>query len=292
MCNKPVFPRERALGLDLPCHTTCFRCASCSSTLSQRSFGLVGGRMFCPAHLQEANEQAANQMVAERDPAHTRTCTICDTPRAASWFAPELCAHVSSICVECCSRHVQAQLQDGVFEIPCVAQGAGCQWRGEEIQLVARFSRLVPPDAAVSDTAVAVALRQLRTQRYLQLPYFRWCRNPACEDCMVGSPDRPRMECSSCGLYTCLNHEDVDHVGETCAQYDERTRLQRAAEEQASVGMVSNGIDTKPCPRCHANIYKDGGCRHMTCRCGHEFFWCCLRAYRDPAEARLHNQQC
>jgi ariadne-1 len=39
-------------------------------------------------------------------------------------------------------------------------------------------------------------------------------------------------------------------------------------------------------------IERNGGCMHMTCRCGHEFFWCCLRAYRNESEAREHRRHC
>ncbi|CAE8695961.1 unnamed protein product [Polarella glacialis] len=33
----------------------------------------------------------------------------------------------------------------------------------------------------------------------------------------------------------------------------------------------------KCCPRCGVVIEKDGGCDHMTCRCGHRFSWSTLR---------------
>lgn len=36
---------------------------------------------------------------------------------------------------------------------------------------------------------------------------------------------------------------------------------------------------TKLCPQCCRVILKDGGCDHMTCPCGHEFWWSTLRPY-------------
>jgi ariadne-1 len=36
----------------------------------------------------------------------------------------------------------------------------------------------------------------------------------------------------------------------------------------------------KACPKCHAQIEKDGGCDHMTCRCRHEFYWSTLLPYK------------
>lgn len=38
----------------------------------------------------------------------------------------------------------------------------------------------------------------------------------------------------------------------------------------------------KACPRCHSQIEKNGGCDHMTCLCGYEFFWTTLLPYRKP----------
>jgi len=38
--------------------------------------------------------------------------------------------------------------------------------------------------------------------------------------------------------------------------------------------------EIKACPSCGVQIEKNGGCNHMTCRCGHEFFWTTLLPYR------------
>lgn len=43
---------------------------------------------------------------------------------------------------------------------------------------------------------------------------------------------------------------------------------------------IDSLTDTKACPRCSAPIEKNGGCDHMTCRCGYEFWWSTLNAYR------------
>lgn len=40
------------------------------------------------------------------------------------------------------------------------------------------------------------------------------------------------------------------------------------------------GEVAKRCPACGEHIIKNGGCDHMTCRCGHEFWWTTLQPYR------------
>jgi len=49
-------------------------------------------------------------------------------------------------------------------------------------------------------------------------------------------------------------------------------------EEAASTGELPSEV--KKCPSCSWPIEKNGGCDHMTCRCGHEFFWTTLLPYR------------
>jgi len=41
-----------------------------------------------------------------------------------------------------------------------------------------------------------------------------------------------------------------------------------------------SGLEMKQCPGCGEHIIKNGGCDHMTCRCGHEFWWTTLGPYR------------
>merc|ERR1712232_118274 len=40
------------------------------------------------------------------------------------------------------------------------------------------------------------------------------------------------------------------------------------------------GVRVKKCPKCEEYIEKNGGCDHMSCRCGHEFWWTTLKPYR------------
>ena len=48
------------------------------------------------------------------------------------------------------------------------------------------------------------------------------------------------------------------------------------SEENGKLWMEAN---TKYCPR-KKKIYKDGGCMHMSCKCGYEFCWLCLKSWR------------
>jgi len=57
----------------------------------------------------------------------------------------------------------------------------------------------------------------------------------------------------------------------------EETELPEGEEvAEASVA----GVKVKRCPKCNEYIEKNGGCDHMTCRCGHEFSWQTRKPWR------------
>lgn len=39
-------------------------------------------------------------------------------------------------------------------------------------------------------------------------------------------------------------------------------------------------VNTKRCPKCEKRIDKNGGCNHMSCPCGHQFCWICMKNWK------------
>jgi hypothetical protein len=44
----------------------------------------------------------------------------------------------------------------------------------------------------------------------------------------------------------------------------------------------------KKCPKCHVAIVKDGGCNHVTCRCGCHLCYACMAVFATPGECYSH----
>ncbi|KNC56271.1 uncharacterized protein AMSG_02240 [Thecamonas trahens ATCC 50062] len=108
-----------------------------------------------------------------------------------------------------------------------------------------------------------------------------WCSNPDCSDAWPVHAATDGVLTCRCTARTCVAHSEPclpRGTGFCC---------------RVSSGDFASTIDACPstikmCPKCDTLIEKNGGCRHMTCVCGHEFFWCCLRPYRQIEAARAH----
>lgn len=49
--------------------------------------------------------------------------------------------------------------------------------------------------------------------------------------------------------------------------------LERQKEDDYKTEQYLSGL--KKCPKCHANVIKNGGCNHISCVCGCHFCWIC-----------------
>jgi hypothetical protein len=75
-----------------------------------------------------------------------------------------------------------------------------------------------------------------------------------------------RATCTKCRIAEfCLKCTRASHGGE-CDRLDE-----------ASEQLIRE--NTRACPRCLAHVEKNGGCNHMSCRCGAHFCWLCNQSY-------------
>ncbi|KAI0125875.1 hypothetical protein BJ170DRAFT_451566 [Xylariales sp. AK1849] len=121
---------------------------------------------------------------------------------------------------------------------------------------------------------------------------FKWCLNPACGSGQIHRAPCPKVKCHACRASLCTHHNLPWHRGETCEQYDRRTRRQRKSVE-ASEKKVKE--ITKSCPQCRRDVEKYSGCDHITCVCGHEWCYICLATYYRDRNSFLqcrHKRDC
>jgi len=99
------------------------------------------------------------------------------------------------------------------------------------------------------------------------------CINPNCQNTLTKKSLGlcGVAECT-CGARICWNCHEEAHAPISCAHLN-KWRLITKEETLQAKWVMEN---TKPCPKCHNRIEKNGGCNHMTCsQCHYEFCWIC-----------------
>ena len=77
------------------------------------------------------------------------------------------------------------------------------------------------------------------------------------------------MTCNHCNRRTCVHCRKRGHAG-ICVDDPVHELLSK---------VLGKG-NAKYCRKCHQLVEKNGGCNHMTCRCGHQWCWRCGSDYK------------
>jgi hypothetical protein len=81
-----------------------------------------------------------------------------------------------------------------------------------------------------------------------------------------------------CPIPTCVGLGYLGHDTVMCFICEHQWPADSGTKPSDAIDILTSS--TKACPRCKEHIEKNGGCDHMTCRCGYEFWWSTLKPYR------------
>ena len=169
-------------------------------------------------------------------------------------------------------------------------------------------------------------------RRLFSSGHYRQCPSRSCSNLLiVDDPAKPSLMCS-CGQRVCSKCLEEYHFPATCDQYKSYvSRLRESGDDLLSISKVGDNTycyiaEGKNCPNCGEFVEKNGGqslpmlnfivitvwtilgCPHMTCKCGNEYCWMCLRRWashnyatcfsipeskhelRSSTKNRLHNK--
>ena len=192
-----------------------------------------------------------------------RACKICAEDKDPVEFPfgialPSSCsAHCQNICQSCLGEFISTDISNKPFNhIGCPV----CDrvWDREFVEVHAKAESI-----HVYHTREALAL-------LVALPEFRLCQSPVCHSGQLHASGaaEPVVTCRDCGFKSCFFHRIPWQEGRTCAEFDKPETVQerraRLAREKADF-QERNGEGAKPCPRCRAPIFKEGGCNAMIC---------------------------
>ncbi|KAK4380750.1 hypothetical protein RND71_002612 [Anisodus tanguticus] len=198
---------------------------------------------------------------------HVINCGICFEEYSIDKVAFATC-NKHPFCKVCCECYISTSINEGG---PNKCLGLRCP---------------KPSCGAMVGESMIIALAsekdRLKYYHYLFQSYvnenknFKWCPAPGCECAVefeIGSEKYDVIcDCFNGFCWNCMeeNHRPVDC--DTIAKW-----ITRNYEEAANTNWIL--AFTKKCPKCDKSIEKHTGCNHMTCRCGYDFCWICLKKW-------------
>ena len=84
--------------------------------------------------------------------------------------------------------------------------------------------------------------------------------------------------CEVCQLFFCVRGCPKPHQGKTCEQ--QKLAEDNVRNDQLFDDMTRNQ-NLKRCQQCGATVERNGGCNHMTCRCGYQFCYVCAARWHS-----------
>jgi len=114
-----------------------------------------------------------------------------------------------------------------------------------------------------------------RFERFLLESYIedndtvKWCPStPHCGNAIRVKGDiYCEVECT-CGCQFCFNCSLQAHSPCSCLMWE--LWIKKCRDESETVNWIT--VNTKPCPKCHKPVEKNGGCNLVACICG-QAFW-------------------
>ncbi|KAI3702486.1 hypothetical protein L6452_28224 [Arctium lappa] len=229
--------------------------------------------------------EAGLPMLESHDPdssvsTSTTMCEICMEDLPSSEKTKMDCGHC--FCNNCWTEHFVVKINEGQSRrIRCMAHKC----------------------FAICDEAI---IRNLVSKRHLDLAekfdrfllesyiednkMVKWCPStPHCGNAIrVEEDEFCEVECS-CGNQFCFSCLCEAHSPCSCAMWALWTK--KCRDESETVNWIT--VHTKPCPKCHKPVEKNGGCNLVSCICGQAFCWLCGGATgRDHTWSNITGHSC
>ncbi|XP_021718700.1 probable E3 ubiquitin-protein ligase ARI2 isoform X1 [Chenopodium quinoa] len=189
-------------------------------------------------------------------------CDICMEEHPANKFTTMDCGHY--FCNDCWTEHFIVRINEGESRrVRCMAHkcNAICD-DGKIRNLVSK-----------RDSAAAEKFDRFLLESYIEdNKRVKWCPSvPHCGNAIrVEEDDYFEVECA-CGHQFCFGCSSEAHSPCSCLMWE--LWMKKCQDESETVNWITS--HTKPCPKCHKPVEKNGGCNLVVCVCGQAFCWLC-----------------
>ncbi|XP_059635796.1 probable E3 ubiquitin-protein ligase ARI1 [Cornus florida] len=189
-------------------------------------------------------------------------CDICIEELPAEETTTMDCGHC--FCNNCWTEHFVVKIVEGQSRrITCMA------YKCKAICDEGKIRNLV----SARDLELANKFERILIESYIEdNNRVKWCPSvPHCGNAIrVEDDDYCEVECT-CGQQFCFHCSCEAHSPCSCFMWELWTK--KCEDESETVNWIT--VNTKPCPKCHKLVEKNGGCNLVQCVCGQCFCWRC-----------------
>ena len=194
--------------------------------------------------------------------AEKMTCAICGDETEC--FGMD-CQH--KFCRDCWTNFMSSMMTNGPMCVRTTCPAYKCDEivTAEEVQYF-------------SSEIIVAKFKQFQINCFIDSSKFmKWCPGISCPSRVAvmdsDIPPQTYADCL-CGASFCLFCDEEAHAPASCETV--KSWKSYLGQNKASSTWISQ--NSKPCPNCHVNISKNGGCNHMRCsQCSFHFCWLCMR---------------
>ncbi|KAF5814359.1 putative transcription factor C2H2 family [Helianthus annuus] len=210
----------------------------------------------------------------------TTMCEICMEDLPSNEMTKMDCGHC--FCNNCWTEHFIVKINEG---------------QSRRIRCMAHKCFAICDEAIIRDLVnkrhpdLAEKFDRFLLESYIEdNKMVKWCPStPHCGNAIrVEEDEFCEVECS-CGNQFCFSCLCEAHSPCSCVMWELWTK--KCRDESETVNWIT--VHTKPCPKCHKPVEKNGGCNLVSCICGQAFCWLCGGATgRDHTWSSIAGHSC
>ncbi|TYI88323.1 hypothetical protein E1A91_D04G200300v1 [Gossypium mustelinum] len=210
----------------------------------------------------------------------TAMCDICIEELPGDKMTKMDCGH--AFCNDCWTEHFVVKINEG---------------QSKRIRCMAHKCNAICDEAVVRNLVgkrhpdLAEKFDRFLLESYIEdNRMVKWCPStPHCGNAIrVEDDEFCEVECS-CGVQFCFSCLSEAHSPCSCMMWE--LWMKKCRDESETVNWIT--VHTKPCPKCHKPVEKNGGCNLVSCICGQAFCWLCGGATgRDHTWSRIAGHSC
>ncbi|CAK7347658.1 unnamed protein product [Dovyalis caffra] len=207
-------------------------------------------------------------------------CGVCFDNVLASEVSAMDCGHV--FCNSCWTSHFIVKINEGQSRrIQCMTPQCNAVCDNVKVR---HF-------VSARDPYLAEKFDRFLLESYVEdNRRVKWCPSvPHCGNAIQVDDDvLCEVECA-CGVQFCFSCSSEAHSPCSCRMWECWSK--KCQDESETVNWIT--VHTKPCPKCHKAVEKNGGCNLVRCICGQAFCWLCGCATgREHTWERISGHSC